>query len=505
MTWVTLISGATVARSSRLILDRLAHEGVRFSQFYNAARCCPSRAALLSGLYPHQAGIGGMTDTDLDIPQYQGFFNDSTATIAQLLGAAGYTSYLSGKWHLGEEPDHRPLDHGFDHCFAFIDGASSYFDFDPYRNELWPPGNELTVVRDDQVVDMGDSTFYATDLYTDQAIQFVKAHPEDSPFFLYLGYTVPHWPLHALPEDIEKYKGKYHEGWDVIRQRRYDKLLQLGLINGSTRLSLAMDQDKSWEALDSAGRAREERVMEVYAAMVDRMDQNIGRLLTALDVKDQLDNTVIFFLSDNGAAPAGNLAGGKYSHPRFRRDAIPGTKESLTGQGRKWANVSNTPFRLHKSHIHEGGIATPFIAWHPSRFASGNIIAQRAHILDVLPTILEIAQAPYPSHWEGTPLKRLVGLSLIPALVDRQSIASRTRFFEHLGHCGVMEGDWKAVKLRNKDWELYYLTEDRSELNNLAQQYPDRLELLIMKYNGWAAQNKVLPREEVEARMKYKF
>ncbi|MEM9329104.1 MAG: arylsulfatase [Bacteroidota bacterium] len=486
-------------------LDRLAAEGVRFSQFYNAARCCPSRAALLSGLYPHQAGIGGMTDTDLDIPQYQGFFNDSTVTIAQVLGNAGYTSYLAGKWHLGEEADHRPLDHGFDHCFAFINGAASYYDFKPYRNESWPPGNELAVVLDDEPLDLSDSTFYATDLYTDHAIRFIKDHSEDTPFFLYLGYTAPHWPLHALPEDIIRYEGTYDAGWQAVREARYRRQLELGLIQPGTPLSTAIDPSQKWGQMDSVAKARETRLMEVYAAMVDRMDQNIGRLLSSLEQQGRLDHTVIFFLSDNGAAPTGNMAGGKYAHKRFDREAVPGGPKSFTGQGRKWANVSNTPFRLHKSRIHEGGIATPFIAWSPKGFDHGAIVHQSANIVDLMPTVLELAQVEYPAVWEGHPVKPQMGVSLLPALRKKGPLDQRTMYFEHMSHEGMIENGWKAVRLRKQDWELYYLNEDRSEMNDLARIYPDRLELMVMKYNAWKHRNKILPREEIEARMKYKF
>lgn len=486
-------------------LDRLATEGIRFSSMYNNARCCPSRAALLSGLYPHQAGIGEMTDTDLPIPEYQGFFNQESVTIANILGEAGYSNYLSGKWHLGEEPLHWPLNHGFDQCFALINGASSYFDFKPYRSELWPPGNTLTLVKDNQPLDLSDSVFYATDLYTDQAIGFIENHPEQNPFFLYLAYTAPHWPLHALPEDIEKYKGVYDEGWEVIRQRRFLGLQELGLIDSQTRLSEKTRPDRDWETLSPDERIHEARLMEVYAAMIDRMDQNIGRLLKFLERSEQLENTIILFLSDNGACKAGSLASGKYANQRLDPDALPGTADSFTGYGAYWANVSNTPFREYKSDIHEGGIASPFIIWYPGQFPADHINHAVVHIVDILPTLAELAGTAYPEHYQGRKIKPKAGLSLVEDLRDQNPIPERDLYFEHMGRCGVISGNWKIVRFRDQAWELYKLDEDRSETKNLVNAYPEKLNELARKYDAWALENRVLPREEVEKAMIYKF
>lgn len=486
-------------------LDRLASEGVRFSSLYNNARCCPSRAALMTGLYPHQAGVGEMTDTDLPIPEYQGFLNDESVTIADVLGEAGYVTYLSGKWHLGEEKGHWPMDHGFDQCFAFLNGASSYFDFKPYRGELWPPGNELTVVRNNEPVSMEGKKFYATDLYTDEAINFIDNHPQGRPFFLYLPYTAPHWPLHALPEDIQKYDGKYNDGWNPVRQKRYERLLQLGLINENTKLSENFQPNRDWDNLSPEEKAHESRLMEVYAAMIDRMDQNIGRLLETLDKNGQLGNTVILFLSDNGGSGAGILNAGKYANPRFDDNALPGTPESFIGYGKKWANVSNTPFREFKSDIHEGGIASPFIAWYPKTFPAGTINHTLAHIVDVMPTLAELAGTNYPDEFEGHRIKPKEGTSLVAYIAGNNELKDRTFYFEHLGKCGVIDGTWKIVRSGNEPWELYNLEQDRSEINNLAEENPEVLMQLSAKYDAWAAKNKVLPREEVEKQMIYKF
>lgn len=486
-------------------LDRLANEGVRFSQMYNNTKCCPSRAALLTGLYPHQAGVGEMTDVDLPIPEYQGFLNDESVTIADVLGAAGYKTYLSGKWHLGEEPGQWPLDHGFDECFAFINGASSYFDFEPYQNQLWPPGNELKLVRNKELASVSDKKFYSTDLYTDEAISFIKNTQKEKPFFLYLAYTAPHWPLHALPEDIAKYEGKYNDGWDVIRQKRYENLKKLGLIDDSTKLSEKNKSDRDWDKLSDSEKEYESRLMEVYAAMIDRMDKNIGRLMDELKSSGKLDNTVILFLSDNGGCKAGMLAGTKYIHERFNPDALPGTPESFTGYGLNWANVSNTPFREFKSDIHEGGISSPFIIWYPGIFPAGKINHTISHIVDVLPTLAELAGTSYPETFQGRKIRPAEGKSLVKIARDKQNAAEQTYYFEHQGNCGLISGDWKIVRFRNKPWELYNLKYDRSETTDLAEKNQAKRNELVDKYDVWAAKNKVLPREEVEKQMIYKF
>ena len=486
-------------------LDRLAAEGVRLSSFYNNARCCPSRAALLTGRYPHQVGVGGMTDINVSIPEYQGYFNEQTVTIADVLREAGYATYLSGKWHVGEEPAHWPLRHGFDHCFSLIQGAASYFDFLPYRNERWPPGNDLTVVRDNKPVDLRDTSFYATDLYTDEAFRLLDEHKSEKPFFLYLSYTAPHWPLHALPEDIAKYEGTYRAGWEVIRQARYERLKKLGLISDQAKLSKRNPAERDWNKLSEEERQQEARLMTVYAAMVDRLDQNIGRLLDSLETSGQLENTVIFFLSDNGGSTAGSLTGGKYGHPRFDPAAAPGTPASFTGYGKSWANVSNTPFRFFKTDTYEGGIASPFVAWYPGHFKQNHIARLATHIVDLMPTIAELAGTAYPDTLNDRVTQPTEGTSLVSVLSGEDNLPDRPLYFEHMGNAGVIEGGWKLVRFRNQAWELYNLAEDRSETNNLATEFPDQMAALRRKYEQWAKKNRVLPWETVEQAIPYAF
>lgn len=352
---------------------------------------------------------------------------------------------------------------------------------------------------------MEGKEFYATDLYTDSAIHFINKHPVEKPFFLYLPYTAPHWPLHALPEDIAKYDGKYDKGWNVIREKRYERLLQTRLIDETTKLTQKHEPGKNWDDLTEEEKEYEARLMEVHAAMIDRMDQNIGRILKTLENKGELNNTVIMFISDNGAAGARGLTGGKYGNPRFDPDAMPGTPGSFTGFGKNWANVSNSPFREFKSDIHEGGIATPFIAWYPAKFPAGKINHTVSHIVDVMPTLIELTGAIYPEEFEGHKIKPSEGKSLVSIITEMKRIEDQIYYFEHLGKCGVIDGEWKIVRFRNQPWELYNLKKDRSETNNLADEIPEKLNELAQKYDNWADKNNVLPREEVEKQMIYKF
>jgi arylsulfatase len=344
-------------------LDRLASEGVIFTQFYNSARCCPSRASLLTGVYPHQAGMGSMTDQEISLTSYQGYLTDKVLTIPQILKKNGYRCYISGKWHLGDEEEHYPLKYGFDRCLALIQGASSYFEDIPYRNEEWPWGSTDNFHMNDNVRFDYPKGTYSTDLYTDYAIEFINESRELSkPFFLYLSYTAPHWPLHALPEDIAKYDTKFNIGWDQLREMRYENLLSLGIIDSLHTLSKRNGNVKTWESLSEADKNDWSDKMEVYSAMIDRLDQNIGRLIEYLKKNDQYENSLIMFLSDNGGCRAEMV---QYLSENFSYEAPAGSPRSFDAYGQGWANVSNTPFRRFKAEVYEGGIASPFILSFP--------------------------------------------------------------------------------------------------------------------------------------------
>ncbi len=462
-------------------LDRLAANGLRFTQFYNAARCCPTRASLLTGLYPHQAGMGDMVG-DRGLPAYQGFLNDRCVTIAEALRRNGYHVLMSGKWHVGEDRPHWPLDRGFEHYFGLISGACNYFRLDP--------GRKMAVDNDPYVPPA--SGFYMTDAITDHAVSFLDAYGRgDAPFFLYVAYTAPHFPLHALPEDIARYRGRYSLGWDELRQRRYRRLIELGLIDPKWPLSPRDPDVPAWNNADDKD-AWDLR-MAVYAAQIDRMDRGIGRILTKLRQLGIEGNTLVMFLSDNGAE-AELIDAGKPGAP-------PGDSDSYATYRRAWANASNTPFRLFKCWVHEGGIATPFIAHWPGVIRQpGRITPHVAHVIDLMPTFLDVAGAKYPKTSRGKEVLPLEGRSLLPVLRGEASREHQFLFWEHEGNRAVRAGRWKLVCRHGGEWELYDMEADRTELSNRAGENPDIVASLAARYDEWARRCGVVPPEKLPRR-----
>ncbi len=467
-------------------LDRLASEGIRFTQAYSAARCCPSRAALLTGLYPHQAGMGGMVSTPDKEPTpsgpYQGYLNRECVTLAEVLRESGYRTYMSGKWHVGEAPQHWPRQRGFDRYYGLISGASSYFEI------LQEERDKRTMALDNERVFPEGDDFYMTDAFSDFAVRCIQEHPTtEEPFLLYLAYTAPHWPLHAFPEDIAKYRGKYRHGWDRLREERYQRQIEMGIIDPRWRLSPRDPEVPAWE--DVPDKDEMDLRMAVYAAMVDRMDQGIGKVLDALRAKGVLDNTLVLFLSDNGGCHE-SVTGRNLHKPGTRA----GERGSFVAYERPWANTSNTPFRLHKKWVHEGGIATPLIAYWPQAIRrQGELIHQVVHITDIMPTCLELANARYPETYAGHRIKPLVGKSLVDTL-QKKSLRENSRllFWEHQGNKAIREGDWKLVATQEGDWELYNMREDRTELNDLARTDTKRASRLLRKWKEWADETGVL-------------
>ncbi len=460
-------------------LDKLAQNGIRFKRFYNNTRCCPTRAALLSGLYPHNAGVGKMIlPPGKEGPEgpYQGYLSHKAVTIAEALKPAGYHSYISGKWHVGEAPENWPLNRGFERYFGLISGASSYFEL--IKNQR----HQRQMALDDNSWEPPDEGFYMTDAITDHAIEWMSEHDKryETPFFLYVAYTAPHWPLHALPEDIAKYQGKYDIGWDSLRVRRYRNLKKLGLIDKNTLLSQRPDEVPAWQDVEN----KEEwaRRMEVYAAMLDRMDQGIGRIIETLKKQGKFDNTLIIFLSDNGASDE-NIEKRGLNNP-----AIPiGLKGSYAAYRAPWANLSNTPFRFYKKSLHEGGIASPFIVhWTKGIKTRGAVIDQLGYVADFLPTFLDAAGAEYPEKYNGNKIKPIDGISLLPVLLNNRPVTREAIFWEHVGNKAARDGKWKLVAHSWGEWELYDLEKDGSEINNLATVYPDTMQLLIEKWETWA-------------------
>jgi len=469
-------------------LDQLAYDGIRFTQFYNAARCCPTRASLITGLYPHQAGMGAMVKSPgkSDKGPYQGYLNNQSITIAELLKEVGYYTAASGKWHVGEERPHWPTDRGFDNYYGLISGAANYFDI---------TGGKAENTKRHFAIDSTEylpprEGFYMTDAITENAVRFLqKAGTLNQPFFLYLPYTAPHWPLHAKQEDIDKYRGKFLEGWDLQREARYHRMVEMGIIDKSWLLSPRDPQVTPWNELSDEQKEKMDLLMSIYAAQVDCMDQGIGKVLKQLEVMEQRENTIIFFLSDNGGSEEYGPWGSDFWGNFWEGEARPGSGDSYHSYGGSWANLSNTPFRLYKKRIHEGGIATPLIvSWPENEDMEGNMIHQPAHIIDIMPTICEIANTEYPKDYHGNTIIPMPGKSLIPVIQGGNVTIHEAIYWEHNGNRAVRRGDWKLVAKEGEPWELYNLSADRSETKDMILTEAQIARELKQMYEAWAEQ-----------------
>lgn len=467
-------------------IDKLAQNGLRFSHFYNTSRSCPTRASLITGLYQHQTGIGMMTteagsNFDFGVEGYRGYLNKKCVTIAEVLGNNGYHTYMTGKWHLGSDTLYkRPLQRGFEEFFGSYQGAFSYFD---------PKGTRCLINGADTV--RAPEGFYSTDAFTDKAISYIHKNRDGKPFFLYLAFNAPHWPLHAKETDIQKFVGKYMKGWDKLREARLKKQKKLGLFDEEMQLSPRDKRVRPWDEVSEEQKKLSDYRMAVYAAQVYAVDYNIGKLVKYLKKTNQLDNTLILFLSDNGACaePYQEFGGGKQS------EINDPEKSGAISYGVGWANLSNTPFRLYKNNATEGGIATPFIAHWPARIKSqkGKITGVTGHILNIMPTIVEATGAQYPKVYKGNAIQPLEGISLLPTLLGNEQTTDGYQFFEHSNNCAAKKGKWKAIsKVGSDKWELYDLEADRTELHDVSAQYPDVTADLAARWHDWAIRCKVL-------------
>ncbi|WP_345948307.1 arylsulfatase [Mucilaginibacter sp. PAMB04274] len=477
-------------------LDNMAKTGLVMTQFYNASRCCPSRASLLTGLYQHQAGVGDMVNTRKE-PAYQGYLNNNCVTIAEALKGSGYNTYMAGKWHVGTAPQNWPVKRGFDHYFGLIDGAGSYFNpTNPYR-----PNQHLTVALDAQPY-TPEKGFYATDGYASYAVKYIRDNKSSGkPFFLYMAFTAPHWPLNALPEDIAKYKGKFMAGWDKVREQRFNRMKQLGVINSSTQLSPRDKNVPDWSSLSEQEKQAWDEKMAVYSAMVDRMDQNIGRIRQALKETGQDQNTIIMFMSDNGASSE-SIRGNGFTPEMIAASQKPASDpSSFTAYGFTGANVSNTPLTLFKHWVYEGGIATPFIVSYPAVIKAHKKSEQPGHIVDLMATCLDLAGAKYPKTYNNNAIKPTEGISLLPLIKGQIWKGHNALFFEHEGNRAVRQGNWKLVsEYPANQWQLYNIAQDRSETNNLAAKYPQKMKALEALYEQWASRIGVIPFEKLDKR-----
>lgn len=475
-------------------LDHLAEGGLRLTQFYTTGRCCPSRASLLTGHYPHAVGLGHMTQ-DIGRPGYRGRLAEDAQTIAARLNAFGYRSFLSGKWHLGTDD---PTEHGFEEFYGTLVSAKTF----------WVPEHFLRLPKGRPQRKYAEGKFYGTDALADHALDFLSLAGEtpEQPWFLYLSFNAPHFPLHAPNETIAKYAERYHDGWDVLRAQRLAEMKSLGIVSSETSLTPRSEyydwgessgQDiPAWESLPKDRRADLARRMAIYAAMVDRMDQNIGRVLDELRARNELGNTLIVFTSDNGACAEWDTLGfdikSGVDNILHRGEAIEsmGSRGTFHSAGSGWANASNTPWRLYKHFNHEGGIAVPCIVHWPDRVSrSGSIDPTPTHLIDLAATVLDAATGA-ESRPDG-----FSGESLLP-LLHGKSLPDRKLFFEHEGNRAVRDGRWKLVALRERPWELYDIQNDRTELTDLIAGEPEVAKRLEAEWDSWANENHVTPLPE---------
>jgi len=490
-------------------LDSLARNGLRFTQFYNTARCCPTRASLLTGLYPHQAGVGSMTgDRGPEYPGYRGTLQPDTVTLAEVLRDAGYRTYMVGKWHLHNNvSDVKPTDRGFDEFYGMLGGFNSCWEESPFYTR-WPKGRSVRPYT--SAAEGKPGTFYSTDAFADYALDFLAERRKvGRPFFLYLAFNAPHFPLHAHEADIAKYEALYFEkGWDSIREDRLARMKDLGLVPRTLELTprslvpaksharpspYAGKANPTWKSLPEDRRRDLARRMAVFAAMVDRLDVAVGRVVNDLRKNGELDDTAIFFLSDNGACwewdPLGfDVTSGPRNILHTGEDLkTVGGPGSYISYGSGWANAGNTPWRLYKHFSHEGGIRTPFIVHWPAGFdARGELRTQVGHIIDIMPTIVALSGAEYPALRHGVAIQPMEGRSILPALENHPLNRDAPLFFEHEGSRAVRDGKWKLVSLSGDAWELYDLEADPTEMRDLAHAMPQRVDEMAARWEAWA-------------------
>ena len=489
-------------------IDALGYNGLRFTQMYNGARCCPSRAALLTGLHPHQAGIGQLT-ADLGVPSYQGYLREGCVTISEVMKTAGYRTMISGKWHvasswdardrdnwvLGDKKHPMPKQRGFDRSFGILNAAESYW-------------NPKSLILEDVLIDVETEDFHLTDAITDHAVdQIDESVAMGKPFFQYVAFSAPHWPLHAREDDIVKYEGKYMAGYDAIRTSRHEQQKGLGVVDDKWDISPRDSDSPDWK--DVRNKEYEDIRMATYAAMVEQVDRGVGRIIDTLKAKGEFDNTIIMFLSDNGGCAELFQEDGDWPDPSLWETELtlqgekvragdipelrPGPDTTFQAVELPWANVSDTPFRLFKRWIHEGGISTPFIVHWPDQIDKANILNNPMHIIDISATCYEIAGAQYPKEHHDTEITPLEGESFLGALQGKELSRETPITIEHEGNRGIRIGDWKLVAEWNKPWELYNISDDRTEQNDLIDGEKDRAMAFEKLYFEWAERAEVLP------------
>ncbi len=495
-------------------IDALAAQGLRLTSFHSLPTCSPTRSVLLTGVDNHLNGMGTMAEDLLphhqDLPGYVGHLNQDVVTVARLLQDSGYHTYMTGKWHLGFEPELRPHARGFEHTFALLNGTANHFN-DQGPNAAQPTA---TYSRNGQEVDRPEG--YSSELFTQQMLQLMKTNKEDGqPFFAYLSFTAPHWPLQAPKTTIEKYMGRYDPGWDVIREQRFQRLKGLGLIHEELELPGRLPEVPAWNELSSDEQRNEAKKMAVYAAMVDNLDANVGRLIQHLKDIGQYDNSVIMFMSDNGTDPYDRSERGIYQeffaaneYDNSYRNMGAGNSYPFYGPG--WAQVGSVHQSYYKFLPTEGGMRTPFILKLPKALEKGQNIDgfqnmdAFASVLDITPTLLDLADVEHPgTNYKERKIHVPTGRSMIPYLKgteDTLYASDETVSFELFGHASVFMGDWKAVRVRppwgDNSWSLYNLDNDPGEQVDLSKVAPEQLSVLTTAYKQYKATNNVITEPE---------
>ncbi|HEY5008494.1 MAG TPA: arylsulfatase [Caulobacteraceae bacterium] len=492
-------------------LDALARQGLRFTDFHTAPACSPTRAMLLTGTDHHIAGLGTLDEvasrSQRGQPGYEGYLNERVVTVTELLRDSGYRTYMSGKWHLGMTLETSPHTRGFERSFALLPGAANHYASSPKAGTGFRRQDTL-YTEDDRFVDL-PADFYTSDGFTSKLIDYLDEAPKDgAPFFAYLAFSAPHWPLQAPDDLVAKYRGRYDHGPDVLRQRRLKGLIEQGLCAPDVVPHPVSARSKEWSEMSAEERAVSARTMEVYAAMVDRIDWNIGRLVEHLRASGDLDDTVILFLSDNGAEGALIEAVPVFGpmlmqfiaeHYDNRLDNI-GRPNSYVWYGPRWAQAATAPSRLYKTHTAEGGIRVVAFLTGRQFARQGQISTDFATAMDIAPTILELAGVEHPGRsWKGRAIEPVRGRSLMPylrgeaAVVHTDDVATGWELF---GRCAIRRGDWKALLLPPPDgpgrWQLYDLSKDPGETDDLAEAEPARLAGLVEDWNAYVEETGVL-------------
>lgn len=512
--------GAYGAEISTPNLDKLASGGVKMTGFYASPFCSPTRAMLMSGSDNHLAGFGDMSELMLPEqrgkPGYEGNLNERVVPMAQVLKDAGYRTAMAGKWHLGVKEEFSPATSGFEQSYAMVMGGASHWGDQSGIVAMDPAKPPKAIYRENgKAIDIPRDGFYSSQAFTDKLLDYLKSGEKSGkPFFGYLAFTAPHWPLHAPDADIAKYEGRYKEGYDKLRKERLERMKRLGIVPADTPVYEGHAHWPKWESLTPAQQEAEARRMTVYSAMVDHMDRQIGRVLDYLKAKGELDNTFIFFMSDNGAD--GNSV---YDVGRTREwiekdmdnsTANTGKPGSFIEYGPGWAQVGSTPFKLYKSFMYEGGIAVPAIAWGPG-IKGGALKREFAHVTDVAPTIFELAGARHPgTEYQGKPVLPLRGKSMVSWLQGKASTVRSDQDavgWELGGRKALRKGDWKIVyanKPWGKDgWELYNIAKDRTESRDLADENPQKLGEMIVAWKQYVAETGTLEIEGLAYRPGY--